>query len=205
MSLIGNGAEQLIICQEVSSEAMYRKSYTRPTWPEGQSGATVGIGYDCGYSTAAGIQADWGSRLPQAMVDVLKTFAGAVGERAHAMVRTAAAGTVIVPWAVAIDEFENVEIPRWLGKVRKVYPNTEELPADCQGSIVSLSYNRGMALEGERRLEMERIREHLAAREFAKIPHEFRSMERLWSNGLVHRREVEAQLFEKGLAEMAAR
>jgi GH24 family phage-related lysozyme (muramidase) len=205
MSIIGNGAEQLIICQEVSGEAMYRRSYTRPTWPEGQSGATIGIGYDCGYSTAAGIQLDWGSRLPQAMVDVLKTFAGATGEHAHSLVRTAAAGTVIVSWNAAMDEFENVEIPRWVGKVRKVYPNTEELAPDCQGAIVSLSYNRGMDLEGERRLEMERIKEHLAAREFAKIPHEFRSMERLWSNGLVHRREVEAQLFEKGLAEMAAR
>ena len=204
MSLIGVGAEQLIICQEVSGEAMYRKSYTRPTWPEGQSGATIGVGYDCGYSTAAGIQADWGSRLPQNMVDILKTFAGATGEHAHGLVRTQQAGIVVVPWEVALDEFENVEIPRWVAKVAKVYPNTDKLPADCLGALVSLAYNRGLALAGDRRIEMERIKEHLAAGEYGKIPHEFRSMERLWSNGLVHRREVEAQLFEKGLAEMSA-
>ena len=43
----------------------------------------------------------------------------------------------------------------------------------------------------------------MIAKEFDKIPAEFRSMKRLWNNGLVGRREREAQLFEKGLAQMA--
>lgn len=203
MNTICKEAENLIIEQEVTSAALYRARYTRPTWPQGASGVTIGIGYDCGYSTANQIREDWGSRLPANMVEILASVAGLTGERAHTATRTARVQTVVVPWDAALDEFETVEIPRWLAKVRKVYPNTEKLGPYCEGALVSLAYNRGLALKDKpgstQRKEMMNIFVHLRDGHPEKIPAEFRSMKRLWNNGLVQRREMEAQLFERGL------
>ena len=39
-------AFDLIVKEEVSSEAVYRKKYQRPEWPGVNSGATVGIGFN---------------------------------------------------------------------------------------------------------------------------------------------------------------
>lgn len=199
---ISKAAEDLIIEQEVSSQAVYIKKYQHPEWPGGASGVTVGIGYDCGYSTSDQIQADWEKYLDQETINKLKHVAGVSGNNAAGLVKTATVHSIIVPWDAALGEFEGVEVPKWLKKVRAVYPNTENLPPDCLGALVSLAYNRGLALTGDRRREMKNIRDHLANKEFDKIPQEFRSMKRLWNNGLVRRREEEAQLFEKGLAEL---
>jgi hypothetical protein len=51
---------------------------------------------------------------------------------------------------------------------------------------------------------MRNIKSHMASKEFTAIPDEFRSMKRLWPDmrGLQKRREREAELFEKGLAEL---
>jgi hypothetical protein len=46
-------AIDLIVMEEVSSQAAYTKLYQGPTWPGGASGVTIGIGYDGGYSTPA--------------------------------------------------------------------------------------------------------------------------------------------------------
>src|SRR4051794_40228903 len=37
---------KFIVIEEVSSEASYSSKYKFPTWPKGQSGVTIGIGYD---------------------------------------------------------------------------------------------------------------------------------------------------------------
>src|SRR6187455_2562128 len=80
---ISQAAFNMIVEFEVSSEAAYNKLYRRPTWPKGQSGITIGIGYDCGYSTAGQVRSDWGRLLPPAMVDTLATVAGLKGARAQ--------------------------------------------------------------------------------------------------------------------------
>jgi GH24 family phage-related lysozyme (muramidase) len=81
------------------------------------------------------------------------------------------------------------------------------LSADSLGALVSLVYNRGASFfdTGNRYREMYAIRQRMEAKEFAKIPAEFRAMKRLWSGkrnmaGLVRRRELEAVLFEAGVA-----
>jgi hypothetical protein len=41
-------AIDLTVTEEDSGQAYYARHYTHFEWPEGASGATVGIGYDCG-------------------------------------------------------------------------------------------------------------------------------------------------------------
>jgi hypothetical protein len=98
-------------------------------------------------------------------------------------------------------------VPRWATTVRKALPNCDKLSPDCFGALVSLAYNRGasFSLAGERYAEMRAIKAHMAAGEFSKIPGEFRSMKRLWMTpsvrGVAARRDHEALLFQKGLAD----
>lgn len=213
--LISDDSGELIIEQEVSSEAIYAKRYQHPERPGGESGITIGIGYDCGYSTSAQVRKDWGGRIPEAMVEVLATrCAGLKGAAAQARLAEVRP-QIVVPWAAAISEFYDVEVPRWLAKCRAVLPNLDLLPPDCIGALVSLAYNRGPSFtipaskdKTGRYVEMRAIRTHMAAKEFGKIPTEFRKMKRLWTTpsvrGLVTRREEEAKLFERGLAAMPA-
>ena len=193
----------LIVNSEISSRAMYERNYHRPERPGGQSGITVGIGYDCGYSTIAGIRQDWAGKIPDAMVAVLCSvagFKGAAAQRQISRVRP----LVDVPWDAALDVFSNVSIPKYL-KMTSTLPHFDELPPTCKGVLLSLVYNRGasFSMSGTRYQEMRNIKELMGARKFAAIPAELRKMKRLWVTpsvrGVAIRRETEARMFEKAL------
>lgn len=197
-------AIDLIVAEEVSSQAVYMAKYQHPEWPGGASGVTIGIGYDCGYSTANTIQGDWGDKLPAPMVKCLQDVAGIHGSPASSYAHMLR-GAVTVQWDAAMAVFIGRDMPKWEGIVSRALPNTDKLSPDSFGALNSLAYNRGPSFDqqGDRYLEMRAIKAHMAAGEFDKIPGEFRSMKRLWPNvpGLQHRRDHEADLFEKGLAE----
>src|SRR5712671_8014799 len=65
----------LIVNFEVSSRAAYDKNYRYPERPGGRSGITIGIGYDCGYSSVEVIHADWDGKIPVPMVTMLVSVA----------------------------------------------------------------------------------------------------------------------------------
>jgi hypothetical protein len=196
-------AIDLIVTEEVSSKAAYQAKYTHPEWPGGQSGVTIGIGYDCGYSTANIIQGDWGDKLPAAMVTALQHVAGIHGSPANSHAHELR-GVVTVPWEAAMAVFAGRDMPKWEGIVSRALPNTDKLAPDSFGALVSLAYNRGPSFStpGDRYREMRAIHDHMANSRFGDIPGEFRSMKRLWPNviGLRNRRDHEAALFAKGLA-----
>ena len=205
--LIAIEAENMIIEQEVSSAPVYKARYVHPTWPGGSSGATIGIGVDIGYTTHDALEHDWNPYLSPKMISILHQAVGLKGEAAHNLVRSGRLLDVVVPWDAALAEFEEIEIPNWVAKTNKTFPGLESLGALCEGSILSLCFNRGTQLQEEpgknRRLEMRNIKAHILAGHPEKVPAELRSMKRLWTNGLVARRETEAVLFEKGLHQLA--
>lgn len=195
-------AADLIISEEVSGQAAYTKKYRKPEWPGEQSGSTIGIGYDLGQTDAATIKADWSGRVSDEMLTAMVWASGktgAAGKTATAKIRN----IVDIPWDVAIAVHKECVIPRWEKKVEKALPNTSALSPDCFGVLLSLTFNRGPSFStaGDRYAEMRAIKAHMAAKDFAKIPGELRSMKRLWPKtaGLRRRRDTEAKLFEKGL------
>ena len=195
-------AIDLIVAEEVSSQQTYQSLYQHPEWPGGASGVTIGIGYDCGYSTPDIIAADWGDKLPPEVVKCLEDVAGVHGSPASSYAH-ALKGVVTVPWEAAMAVFEQRDMPKWEQIVAHALPNTDKLAPDSFGALVSLAYNRGasFSLVGDRYTEMRDIKALMAAEQFDRIPDEFRSMKRLWPNvlGLRLRRDHEATLFEKGL------
>lgn len=201
---ISQEAFDLIIEFEVSGEAAYNRRYRRPTRPGGASGITIGIGYDCGYSTAAQIRSDWGGVLPDAMVVELVKVAGMTGARAGAALADIRL-KVDVPWIAALAVFSNTSLTKYVALAAKL-PNWDMLSPDCKGALVSLVYNRGASFDnaGARYQEMRNIKAHMASGRFSAIPTELRSMKRIWQGqddmrGLLTRRDKEADLFERGL------
>src|SRR5262249_30700565 len=68
---ISEQAFDLIVEFEVSTEQTYTQKYRRPVWPKGQSGATIGIGYDVGYASNPQLWADWDGAIPDKMIEAL--------------------------------------------------------------------------------------------------------------------------------------
>jgi hypothetical protein len=209
--LISADAEALIIASEVGdidhpdirlSHTQYDARYRRPEWPGGGSGVTIGIGYDVGAEPESfkKFQEDWNGQMPLDMQMALQSSIGVVGEEARQLSR-ALQHAVNVPWENAIFVFEHVTIPKWYALCKSKLPHFEELSPSSRGALVSLAYNRGATFDraGMRYDEMRRIKQYMADKEYDRIPQQFRAMKRLWSNGLVARREAEAKLFEHGL------
>lgn len=200
---ISDDAFNLIVAEEDSDQAYYTRHYEHFDWPLGASGPTIGIGYDCGYVTALEARADWDGIVGDATISAIVAACGIKGEEAAAFVR-ASGVSVTISWDQAIAEFRNREVPKWIGRVSASLANLDRLSPDCLGALVSLAYNRGCSfdLPGPRYAEMRAIRQSMASQQFAKIPAEFLSMQRLWPRGgdLWNRRAHEAALFQKGLA-----
>ena len=196
-------AIDLILSEEVSDQPYYTRHFTHFEWPQGASGPTVAIGYDCGYVSPDEIKADWIGYVDDATVSGLMKAAGLRGPQAQAWVR-AHGSSVTITWDQALKQFMGNELVQWEAKVRKDLQNTSELSGDSFGALTSLAYNRGdggFHAPGARFLEMRAIADHMAAKAFDRIPQEFLSMRRLWPAGgdLWKRRLHEAKLFAQGL------
>lgn len=202
--LISQDAVNLIFAFEVGSQSMYERRYRKPVWPGGDSGAVIGIGFDLGYHTAEEIRKTWGPHLDAEVVEKLVSVAGIRGEAAKEALSSIA--DVDIPWSAAVVVFKETTLAKFGGLVIAAFPNAEELPPDSFGALVSLVYNRGIGMDGDRKTEMRAIRDLMAARAFDKVPEQIRAMKRLWPasmTGLLKRRDAEAALFEKGLLEAA--
>jgi hypothetical protein len=194
---------RLIVNEEVSGENAYNARYRHLTWPGYSSGATGGIGYDFGQQTRAQMIADWTGKLPPAMVKALTKCCGVTGAAAKPLALSLRE-QVDISWETALDVFSNHDVPRFAAIMRAALPGVELLGADCQGVLLSITFNRGAsyAKAGPRYAEMRGIKAAIKSGDLAQIPALIRSMKRLWDpkSGLPGRREREADLFEHGLA-----
>lgn len=201
--LVTNLARSLIVACEVTSEVNYRSRLQSPIWPGGESGVTIGIGYDLGYTTASSFRSDWGHLLPKRSVERLAKCCGLTGNSAAQHIKELRIHTI--GWSEANIQFD-AYLPNVVGQTEDTFLNCEDLRPDSFGALVSLIYNRGASLSrrSERRREMREIYDLMLQRDFNAIPAKIRKMKRLWENdpqarGLLTRRDLEALLFEQGL------
>lgn len=175
----------------------------RVSWPGGESGLTIGVGYDLGYSSPAQIAEDWAA-LPSGVVIRLQSYAGRTGKAAQTLLY--ATRDMVIPEPIGRAVFERIDIPRWSQRTADAF-DCAGLSPDSFGALVSLCFNRGTAMADttptDNRLEMRRIRDALAAGNPHDVPDLIRSMKRLWIgkglDGLLARRDAEAALFQAGL------
>ncbi|EAU54494.1 hypothetical protein [Mariprofundus ferrooxydans] len=182
---------------EISSDAYYRRFLSHPVWPKGQSGITIGIGYDLGYQTNLRFRKDWQGLIADSDLERLAAVTGVKGEAAHTALADVA--DITIPLDAANQVYYTATLPAYAARTRKVYPGVEKLPADAQAMLLSLIYNRGGSLSGSKRREMKEIVPLVATADLAGIAAEIRAMKRLWGSelyGLLKRRDLEAQIIE---------
>lgn len=194
---------QLILDHEVGGGAIYyNRRLSRPTWPGGASGVTIGVGYDLGYNTRAQIARDW-STLPPGTLSRLQGCAGVKG--AAARLKLPAVNDITIPWDTAFAVYQRSTIPRFATATRDAYPGIQTLHPHIQSALLSWVFNRGPAIHPSSSRDREKRTIRIAIpRQPAALPAQFRASKRLWASssltGLLRRREAEAKLIEAGLA-----
>ena len=171
-------------------------------WPGGDSGITIGIGYDLGYVTVDQFESDWGPLLTEATREKLKSAIGLRGTKAKNKAPDFKSIRIKPEHAEAV--FRERSIPLYTFRTEQAFPGVELLPLDAHGALVSLVFNRGTSMvdkAGEdRRREMRAIRDAVPRQDLREIALQLRSMKRLWEgkglDGLIKRREDEALLVE---------
>jgi len=188
-------------------ENYYNKFLKNPVWPEGQSGVTIGIGYDLGYVNKSEFSEDW-KDLPKEIFDRLYKVVGIKGYNAKNLIR--GLRDIVIPWDLALKVFNNKTVTKFYNLTKQTFPNFDNLPEDAKGGLVSLVFNRGAALEGDRRREMKLIRDGMKLvsvydqKALTFIANQIRNMKRIWiggsiEKGMSRRRDAEAKLIEQSL------
>ena len=201
--MISRKSIELIIQHEIGGRAVYEKKYNRPIWAGGESGVTIGFGYDLGYNTDKQFMADWSGAINLNFINALRPTIGIKGTQAKAMLK----GEILnvrIPYNTAYEVFVKSSLPRYYAMTKKIYPNMDLLNEDTKGALVSMVYNRGNKLEGDSRLEMRAIVDLIAQQDYEGIAEQIEKSKRLWENkgldGLVLRRESEADLVRDSMA-----
>jgi GH24 family phage-related lysozyme (muramidase) len=183
-------------------------------WPGGGSGLTGGYGCDIGADPAS--LDFWTGILTDEQIARLQQAKGITG-RAAAQIQTRF-HDIRVTEAQARDVFLRQSLPREERLTASAFPGSENLPGEAFGALVSLVYNRGTDLQGDRRKEMKAIHDAIVNSQQNEegedpqtrqnnllrfIAGQFRSMKRLWAgqglDGLLRRRDAEADLVESAI------
>lgn len=178
-------------------------------WPGGASGITLGYGYDLGYEKT--FAEDWGGLLTPAQIKVLRNALGKRGADAKRIAR--AFGGIKISRDGAMQVFMSKTLPKYEAQTFLAFPGVEKLPPLAFGALVSLIFNRGGRMDGDRMREKRAIRDAIKAHARGQMPRveclrviaqQLRSMKRLWVgkglDGLLTRREAEAKLVEQAIA-----
>jgi len=200
--MISRKAIDLIIQHEIGGREVYTRKYQKPIWAGGDSGLTIGIGYDLGYIKEKDLFSDWAG-LNLNFLNALKRFCGVKGEVVKTMMRGEVLN-VVIPYNMAYDVFVKKSLPKYYAMTKRIYPQLDTLNEDTRGALVSMVYNRGSKLDGESRKEMKAIVELVAKQDYDGIAEQIERSKRLWENkgmdGLVIRRENEADLIRSSMA-----
>lgn len=172
-------------------------------WPGGASGITIGYGYDLGQTSANSFELDWGTLLPRPQIVRLRKAIGLTGEKAQAI--APALKDIKIGADPSLKVFLKRSVPKYQSQTEQAFPGVDQLPADAQGALFSLVYNRGPSLKGERRREMRAIRDAVGKGDLKEIAAQLRAMKRLWVDaklpGLLKRRDAEAELVESCMSQ----
>ena len=212
MLTISNNSIEKIIDAEISSEAYYNKFLAAPSWPTGQSGVTVGIGYDLGYNTKQQIGNDWKGLVSEPFLTYMQSVAGLKGLAA----KSKTTKLFKVPLDIARKVFVEKTLPRYCKDTLTAYPTADQLHANAAGGLVMLVFNRGSSFgtvgkkSWETRKEMRELKPLIDAQNYTAIAAKIRAMKRLWDglddvnlkrseseqriSALLLRRDVEADL-----------
>jgi len=174
-------------------------------WPGVSSGISLGRGYDLGFVSADEFRSDWENHLTTEQINRLTKSIGKTGTAAKNL--AAQFADIRIKEAAADAVFVKATLPKFKQMTGKALPRMTTLHPDVQGALVSLVFNRGAAMQGDRRREMREVRDAVASTtlpmetKLRSIAASILSMKRLWPDtlGLRRRRDAEAKLVEEAI------
>ena len=177
----------------------YNRTYCRPCVPDPQntdSGVTIGIGYDCGQVDAQTILSDWQDYIPLPQAQRLAATAGLTKQAA--LDESDNMQDIVIPIDAALKQWYDMVLPDFARKTAGIYPNISNLHPYEQTCLISLVFNRGTSLTGDRRKEMRDLVDATNRGDDQAMGQLFRDMKRLWpdTKGLRIRRDLEADFIE---------
>lgn len=204
-----------IALEETGGLAHYQQVSRFPHFPGGESGITIGVGYDLRFHSQQEFYSDWSDYISKAAIQELSNDIGRQGSQQRASVLKEMG--VEVPFYAAWQVFVRKTLPGFYKKTLLSYPSLTALPGLCASVLVSLVYNRGPALNGNNREEMANIRRILDKAEQARlqgrataevnqmllaVADELLAMKKYWpvTSGLVKRRQEEANIWRQSLS-----
>ncbi len=178
--------------------------------PPGLSGVTIGYGYDLGFSTREEFSKAWARHLPLPDFSLLAGALGKKGQVAEAY-SLKLRNVKPITKAQAREVFDRCTLPKYTRQAAQTFPGLEIFTDNQQGVLVSLVFNRGTDLTGDRRKEMMNIRNIIKSNDtlenkVKKVANQFILMQRVWPSndpqsghpGLRRRRRAEGALFLEG-------
>lgn len=169
-------------------------------WPGGDSGITIGYGYDLGYETT--FARDWHGVLTPEQINALMSALGRRGMAAFDIESRFHSITITQEQARLV--FDNRTLPHYEAETAAAFPGADRLPGLALGALVSLVFNRGSSMVGPRRREMRAVRDAVKSGDLKTVALQLRAMKHLWvgkgEDGLLVRRDAEASLVEEAIA-----
>ncbi len=202
MKLTPEGLQLLLDWEVGGGREYYEKFCIHPTVPDPEntsSGITIGIGYDLGQNDMGTTHREWDEYLPIEDLASLLTCCGLRG--AEAVKVLSKVRRIEISWDAALAQFLNYTVPRYNTLAEHAFPFLDVAPQAVQESLLSLVFNRGTSMDGDRRKEMRAIRGLVKIGKWDGISGQLRQMKRLWPNtrGLRDRREAEALHIENAI------
>ena len=160
---------ELLLQYEVGGgKAYYEKYLSKFTWPGGASGPTIAIGVDCAYYSESELAKIF-SFLAKNQLTQVQGASGKSGEKGKQYTAELRAAGITVCWDKALEIFEQLTWPKFTKLAEKTFPGLVELHPDAYGAIISLVFNRGTSLVGERRKEMANIKNLIPTKKYKQI------------------------------------
>lgn len=191
---------QLILDFEVGGgEPYYNKFLKNPIYAGYESGCTIMIGVDLRFISQVDFRA---LPLSNEVKDRLHAFVGKSPSYVKANIHKVK--DISIDWDIAYDYFKKVTLPKWEKNAISAFPGFTLLPSCVRIALISLVFNRGTSMSGDRRREMRYIRDCIIAKDYKGIADNIRNMTRLWinssiENGMRRRRFAEAKMVERAL------
>ena len=193
---ISEKAIALIEHHESGGYDYYTSHALHPYWPGVASGLTLGFGFDLGYRTRPELDANFASLTASnrsRLAEAIGVHAGQ-GAKSKSKIKawTAEFADITIGWDLARRVFREFDVPRYTDLTKLTFP-VAGLNGDQLGALVSLVFNRGTRLVGDRREEMAAIHKALSKGKPEEVPAQLRAMKRYWPTvpSLQRRREDE--------------
>lgn len=176
-----------------------------PYWPKGNSGITIGVGWDLGYHRQEDFLKTWAgldSKTSKRLLVALGKRGSEAGQLAPSL------KAITIPQDVALTVFRGSLSTDYFPQLVRLFPGVDNLPAEVQVALLSVVFNRGTMLghdpdwksatELDRRWEMRRLQGDVKRADLFAIYIRLGTMKRIWEKtgprGLMYRRRNEQHL-----------